>query len=319
MTDQNLVGRYIKALIDKPHGGAVKAGEYGIITDVSDELIGTGHANFPSQSCYSFYQLLNDSLKKYELMPEGWSPVVPKYVKCIKATAYCLVGKVYKTRVTDNNVFQWYYEPGISSYKGDATWDGYGRKWHDGIHSFFVPSTKAEYYAQFADKEAPLQLTDDWCVKLTQEIEKDLFDFLDKSSGIRYNGSTNYYGYYRKQPRASVKSWGKELTVEQFYKHFLPEKQNNLLYRSEPWDNISWEANVPTPYIPTTNGPVKFKDEVPKEYVNKPLFDDNALAHRVVQLTVLSKRSKSHILPTSVEPVTSIQTNLVQPSKILYF
>lgn len=69
---ENLVGRWLKALIDGPQCGAVKKGEIGEIVSMTyaegDREI-RGKADFPSQKNYHF-----TIDKNWELMPEGWSP-----------------------------------------------------------------------------------------------------------------------------------------------------------------------------------------------------------------------------------------------------
>lgn len=70
---KSLVGRYLKALVDYPHGGLVKKGEYGKIID-------NYTADFPSHKgyyCQSAISRVSDSNTihdgKYELMPEGFN------------------------------------------------------------------------------------------------------------------------------------------------------------------------------------------------------------------------------------------------------
>lgn len=65
---KGLIGRWVKALVDSPVGGSVRAGEYGKFT--SEYKI-----DFPSQKNYSCsIQTLTESLTKLELMPEGFEP-----------------------------------------------------------------------------------------------------------------------------------------------------------------------------------------------------------------------------------------------------
>jgi hypothetical protein len=67
-------GRYLKALVDYPHGGAVKAGEYGLILD-------RGVVEFPSDPHYLCSAALSPRKKdKYELMPVGFNPSFPDLV-----------------------------------------------------------------------------------------------------------------------------------------------------------------------------------------------------------------------------------------------
>jgi len=72
-TPESLEGRYIKALIDKPNSGMIKAGEYGLITkDLMDEYSKL-YADFPSQKHYGVFEYYMHP-HKYQLMPKGWTP-----------------------------------------------------------------------------------------------------------------------------------------------------------------------------------------------------------------------------------------------------
>jgi hypothetical protein len=68
---KSLVGRYLKALIDYPQAGNVKAGEYGLITNHEKTSL---EANFPSQHGYLCSGALEKNQTKYELMPEDFIP-----------------------------------------------------------------------------------------------------------------------------------------------------------------------------------------------------------------------------------------------------
>lgn len=72
--DLNLIGRHVKALVNAPNSGLVKAREIGIITS-------KGVIDFPSQKYYYFfseYDSLKQGLKseKYELMPVDYNPEI---------------------------------------------------------------------------------------------------------------------------------------------------------------------------------------------------------------------------------------------------
>jgi hypothetical protein len=69
--EKSLVGRYLKALINYPQAGNVKAGEYGLITDHEKTSL---EANFPSQHGYLCSGALEKNQTKYELMPEDFIP-----------------------------------------------------------------------------------------------------------------------------------------------------------------------------------------------------------------------------------------------------
>lgn len=103
---KSLVGRYLKALVDHPNAGRVKAGEIGIIIK---ELDGRpDFVDFPSQKGYSIGQFTYDQGESYQLMPEGFHPDqvkeewVPKVGDWVRVTTDCYVS--HKT--TKNPVFQ---------------------------------------------------------------------------------------------------------------------------------------------------------------------------------------------------------------------
>lgn len=82
------IGRYLKALVDYPHGGGVRAGEIGLI-------ISSRQVVFPSQSDYYCSEALSKEYLniKYELMPEDYSPDLPsdevyEYVQCTSPNAW---------------------------------------------------------------------------------------------------------------------------------------------------------------------------------------------------------------------------------------
>lgn len=64
---KSLVGRYIKALVDRPNGGAVLKDEIGLIIEENDRNV---QVNFPSQKEYGCTKLYFS--ERYELMPEGY-------------------------------------------------------------------------------------------------------------------------------------------------------------------------------------------------------------------------------------------------------
>jgi hypothetical protein len=77
MKEENLVGRYLKALVDNPNKGTgVKAGEYGKIIKVTKNNE-PDDADFPN---FKGYAVSNDITGKYELMPIGFIPdnIIPK-------------------------------------------------------------------------------------------------------------------------------------------------------------------------------------------------------------------------------------------------
>jgi hypothetical protein len=68
------VGRYVKALVDSPFGGLVRAGDIG-------KIISESHADFPNFEWYSCSQALNKGSLgiKFELMPESYVPSAEEF------------------------------------------------------------------------------------------------------------------------------------------------------------------------------------------------------------------------------------------------
>ena len=64
----NLVGRYLKALVDKPYGGNVKKDDYGKITTKNGDT-----ADFVNHKNYACSNALKEP-GKFEIMPEGFIP-----------------------------------------------------------------------------------------------------------------------------------------------------------------------------------------------------------------------------------------------------
>ena len=71
--EKSLVGRYLKALVDNPSAGHVKAGEYGFITkhDVEAQAL---EADFPNHRNYLCSKALQKDNTSYALMPEDFIP-----------------------------------------------------------------------------------------------------------------------------------------------------------------------------------------------------------------------------------------------------
>ena len=138
------VGRYLKALVDRPHAGSVKAGEIGLIISRSD-------VNFPSQSEYWCPDALSKGMLhvKYELMPKDYSPDLPSdscvydYVECINPSGWTHTVKanggnlIFKTSDFDFSLHSvintWTWGDVIKEYEGSS----------------WVKSTKEKYEEQF--------------------------------------------------------------------------------------------------------------------------------------------------------------------------
>lgn len=83
---KSLVGRYLKALVDRPDGGSVKKGEVGKIIIITIDGI-PNTVNFPSQSNYSVAKTTYEQGSYYELMPEGFTPEQEK--KYVDEAVHC--------------------------------------------------------------------------------------------------------------------------------------------------------------------------------------------------------------------------------------
>ena len=100
------VGRYIKALVDNPNGGSVKAGDIGLIISLSE-------IDFPSHKGYHHSMALDKKNKdKYELMPEDYKP--ESKLKKKEETSlngysvgdWCYIFNPGTSRLTKGNIYQ---------------------------------------------------------------------------------------------------------------------------------------------------------------------------------------------------------------------
>jgi len=73
LIEENLVGRWVKSLIDFPSGGSVLAGEYGMIR--KENISKSFQIDFPSQKDYHVSPTSFARSDRYELMPEGFDPM----------------------------------------------------------------------------------------------------------------------------------------------------------------------------------------------------------------------------------------------------
>ncbi len=89
--EENLVGRWLKALIDHPSAGVVKKGEYGKI--IKDGYCSDLIVDFPSQSGYNVSKLRLDDTSRYELMPEGFIPPNKEESKFVAGKWYLWINK----------------------------------------------------------------------------------------------------------------------------------------------------------------------------------------------------------------------------------
>lgn len=138
---ENLVGRYIKALVDYPDRGIVKKNEIGIIKNYSGEK--TLIVDFSSQKGYmATYQN-----GKYELMPEGFVPnEIPEYVQLVNGWSANgeFMGEVFKLDDL-SNLSKFRYAPDKRTFRQKIV------DWINNGH--FIVSTKEAYEAQFKTME----------------------------------------------------------------------------------------------------------------------------------------------------------------------
>ena len=66
-----LVGRYVEALVDYPHGGNVLKGEIGIIVEDKHDNC---YADFPSQKDYACSDCKNANSSRYKILPKDYKP-----------------------------------------------------------------------------------------------------------------------------------------------------------------------------------------------------------------------------------------------------
>lgn len=168
------VGRYLKALIDRPYGGNVKAGQYGLIQ--RDDL---SHIRFPDHSNYCATSSLREP-EKMQLMPEGWKPGDKdpfvnsigkvEYVKCIKGDGtsnFDIIGKVYKVDSYDKNI-------GHIKILG-----------HTIYNIFFAPNSNTTDY-EISTEEAYLsQKIDKWVPKVGE------YAIMEQAGGWGYSPDNN--------------------------------------------------------------------------------------------------------------------------------
>jgi len=128
--EEDLTGRYIKALVDKPDGGSVLEGEVGLITSEEDYI----YVDFSSQNCYAIRK--ENIGYRYELLPKDYSPEdssIPEYVECITDEFILIdLGKIYETQPNSTDTSYLLKKTGGNCYSPEH----------------FKPSTKEAYEQQ---------------------------------------------------------------------------------------------------------------------------------------------------------------------------
>ena len=181
-----LVGRYIKAVISRPEGGSVSAGEYGKI--ITENSSGDLTVDFPFHSAYYIHNGNVFKTKWYEIMPIGWAPEVveltslpKKSVKCTNQFEWDFVIKTLDYKVCTSASFR--SNDLIRLDKDDCHLSGT-------IFSFdYKVYTFSEWCLEFGHK--PI---DTWCVKLTEENREEVKKFMNCPDKYWSYNIGSYYG-----------------------------------------------------------------------------------------------------------------------------
>ena len=154
---KSLVGRYVKALVDKPNYGAVTKGEIGEI--IIDNPI-TLAADFPSQTGYSISRTMLTEGIRYELMPEEWRPEKTDTMEDLLAEA--------KRRYPKNTKIIAFGESKITrTIVGELKWSELGGYIVD-ENSIAIYSKSAKIWAVIVNEEWKPQVGD-WVVRVKDD------------------------------------------------------------------------------------------------------------------------------------------------------
>jgi hypothetical protein len=139
-SEVSLVGRYLKALVDKPQNTSFKKGDYVKILSKTD------NNKYAIEDAWA-YTTNNSTAYQWELMPEGFTPPltapipppssfqIPEYVKCMECYGRAIKGTIYDTSNSESNLLN-----GLS-------WKSVLIEFRN-LGIFFKPSTKEAYEAQ---------------------------------------------------------------------------------------------------------------------------------------------------------------------------
>ena len=159
-----------------------------------------------------------DKFVSYE---EAMKSFIPEYVEClIEYKGFCaedaIVGKIYKTSV-----------------ECSFTINGWNHIFKNHSEKF-KPSTKEAYDAQFVVKEPEFVLPELWCIKLTNENQKTVIDYINRNTkdGERGGLISAYYGYNGEHCTFIPNTLSNtEITFDQFKQYVLKE---NTTVTEEP-------------------------------------------------------------------------------------
>jgi hypothetical protein len=186
-SEVSLVGRYLKALVDRPQNTSFKKGDYVKILSKAD---GNKYA---IEGAWA-YTTNNSTAYQWELMPEGFTPPltvptppsssseIPEYVKCMECYGRAIKGKIYDTSNLETDILN-----GLSWESVLIEFRNLGR--------FFKPSTKEAYEAQ----QKPQTMVQKWAVgtyvvflKNYGDNPKGTVDRIGKDFGETIQAATKY-------------------------------------------------------------------------------------------------------------------------------
>jgi len=201
-----LVGRYLKALINNPDGGgSVKAGEYGLIR--SNDLY---NVDFPNHKNYCATGALRQP-KKYELMPIGFDPNKTSYPYKVVITntqeewdfviSKCSPSSTLYTLSKSFESFKKQYPEGIAVCIKDAAYCGidWYKKQGALIYSFEEwcklnnYTLRSTWIPKIGDVLTLIGVKTDPVVTITAVLE----DGMDGCKWVKFTPDTNYGGRFR--------------------------------------------------------------------------------------------------------------------------
>lgn len=164
---------------------------------------------------------------------EAMKTFIPEYVECIAMYGGCKIGEIYDTK-NDN----------LAKSKCHLSWYQI-LVTYPNLNTRFKPSTKEAYDVQFVVKEPEFVLPKLWCIKLTNENQKTVIDYINKNSndGERNGNIGMYYGYNGVHCTCIFKTLSTtEITFDQFKQYVLKENttvtEKPKVVLEEPKDKV---------------------------------------------------------------------------------